>query len=163
MFFQRMLPLLGLCQALNITMSKEGDQICLVINPTANANSPAGLRVPQVLRGTAQELDEGIAEFLASMTLGIKSIQDQIAENEATLQAEKARLRDVAKSKSKVTPNSKQAASESLDNDEIEEKDEVDAESNVPSIAESSGKQITAPANTNANESLIPANLFGDD
>lgn len=164
MFFQRMLHLLSLCQAINITMSQEGEQICLVINPTANANSPAGLRVHQVLRGTAQELDEGIAEFLASMTLGVKSIQDQIAENEAKVQEQKSRLKDEAKSKSKATPNSKQVVAESSDKvegDGEEEKD--DDESIVSSTTQSSEKQITTPSSGNANESLIPDNLFGED
>lgn len=162
MFFQRMLHLLSLCQAINITMSQEGEQICLVIHPTANANSPAGLRVHQVLRGTAQELDEGIAEFLASMTLGVKSIQDQIAENEATVQAQKTRLKDDAKSKSKVTPNSKQAVAESSDNVEGEEEEEEGDESKTSSTAQSSEKQITAPPITSGNDS-IPDNLFGED
>lgn len=159
MFFQRMLPLLGLCQAINITMSQDGDLICLVINPTANANSPAGLRVPQVLRGTAQELDEGISEFLASLSLGIKSIQDQIAENEALIQAEKERLKDVAKSKEKVKPNTKQGKPESTDDDDEDENkvstgNSSESQSNISSSESSPGSTET---------SLIPEDLFGGD
>lgn len=162
MFFQRMLPLLGLCQAVNITVSQEGNLISLVVTPMPNANSPTGLRVQQVLKGTAQEIDEGLAEFLASTTLGVKSIQDQLAENEANTQAEKKRLADSAKSKSKQS--GKSAGGSATTSGSIDDGDE--SEENDGNTASNSSKPenvASTPMTASTTAELIPSNLFGDD
>lgn len=145
MFFQRMLPLLAQCKALNLTISLDGDRISVVTNPMPNSNSPDGLRVPQLLKGTAQELDEGMPEFLASLTLGVKSIQDQIAETEATIKSEKARIAEKAKAKVKQTS----ASAQTVDKDDDQKKPSGNAAS------------VTSGPSTDSND--IPADLFGDD
>lgn len=147
MFFERMLPLLAQCKALNLTISLEGDRISVVTNPMPNSNSPDGLRVPQLLKGTAQELDDGMPEFLASLTLGVKSIQDQIAENEALVKSEKARIAEQAKEKAKIKQPS--VSVKPAESDDVQMKPSGNAVS-----------AISSPA-TDTND--IPADLFGED
>lgn len=165
MFFQKMLPLLAQCKSLTMTISMDGDNLRVVTLPVGNPGSFDGLRVPQLLCGTAAELDEGMPEFLASATLGIKSIQDQLAQNEASMQAEKARIANSAKTKAKpaLTANKgavvAQASSNSPDDDaDAENENELKSDLHDGSTGNTSSLEQSPNAS-----SAIPDNLFGDE
>lgn len=161
MFFQKMLPLLAQCKSLTMTISMDGDNLRVVTMPVNNPGSFEGLRVTQLLCGTASELDEGMPEFLASATLGIKSIQDQLAQNEASMQAEKARITNSAKTKTKPASNKGTvvAQASAISPDE-EEEDENDSKSDLQD--DSAGSTSSVEESPNAS-SAIPDNLFGDE
>lgn len=123
------MPLLAQCKHLVLMLSLEGDKITVITQPKATAGAPAGLSNQMHLVGTAAELDAGFIEAVLSQTAEVKSIADQVAENQAKLEAEKKQL--AAKSASRtVKPNT----TPSEDPDEGEETGE--GESGLSSTGE---------------------------
>lgn len=140
-FFQNITNLIGDGTTLSVNIFKSGDRVTVSLLPKVkDLNDPAAQKIqPIILNGTAQELDQGFLEAVASplkKSSGIISNMKSYEDSVKTAEANSKALKDAEdKKKKEIESNNKKFEKNKTKFDEfIEAKDFTNAEKYLVTI-----------------------------